>query len=573
MSASFSDLHRPKPSRSRPTRSKASSRRIKDPPKSIATKNTTSISEGSSAQLLRQKSILSSASASSQPIAVSPSDASNYGNIPDYQKIAKAAQALDDAGNSLFEKGLYDKAMHSYTRALKLKRKTLRIGGSQDPQHKDNLLASVATSINNIGYLRQRSGATSEEIMSAYQDSLQIKKEILGPTDLSVGKTLNNIGSVYFTTGQFQNAMQAYCSALHIMELNLGKTHLDVATVHSNIGDVHMAKRELEKARQRYSDALKIRWARLGDQDPKVIRLLEKVAAIEMADTPQKLRQTKLDRRDSNDSTNDEFVPEMQKDLRSLRKEVRNDMVYVDQVKRELALDMVKDKIQMIKGMRSLDLIDNSSVEPIPSTPCSSGDDSSHQHSGSVVSGNGNSDDSCVKSFVNRGSGVFADDSSVKSAPLTNQQRNDALNNVKDRLAKIRERKSQRNLMLAETGSMTGSVLSYNTQDFVARENSSRSLFSAPGIQNVSSRSIVSKGSEAGKSQSSMGSSSFSSSIQELRDRHEKLLSVKDRLDKIRNSCGGDSSHNSVISSSQSVRERHVSSPTRNLAQYLESAK
>eukprot|EP00540_Astrosyne_radiata_P016252 CAMPEP_0116840308 /NCGR_PEP_ID=MMETSP0418-20121206/10273_1 /TAXON_ID=1158023 /ORGANISM="Astrosyne radiata, Strain 13vi08-1A" /LENGTH=37 /DNA_ID= /DNA_START= /DNA_END= /DNA_ORIENTATION= len=35
--------------------------------------------------------------------------------------------------------------------------------------------------------------------MAAYKNSLRIKKEILGKDDLSVGKTLNNIGSVYFS--------------------------------------------------------------------------------------------------------------------------------------------------------------------------------------------------------------------------------------------------------------------------------------------------------------------------------------------------------------------------------------
>ena len=44
---------------------------------------------------------------------------------PNLERIAKAAAALDNTGNALFEKGEYDKAMASYVKALKLKNRTL----------------------------------------------------------------------------------------------------------------------------------------------------------------------------------------------------------------------------------------------------------------------------------------------------------------------------------------------------------------------------------------------------------------------------------------------------------------
>jgi hypothetical protein len=71
----------------------------------------------------------------------------------------------------------------------------LKFGVAPETENAQQLLASVATSINNIGYLRRRSGGKTDEIMAAYQDSLQIKKEILGDTDLSVGKTSITLGA------------------------------------------------------------------------------------------------------------------------------------------------------------------------------------------------------------------------------------------------------------------------------------------------------------------------------------------------------------------------------------------
>lgn len=304
----------------------------------------------------------------------------------------EAAHALDNAGNDLFAKGKFNEALDSYTRALKLKRRTLKFGVSPESQNAQKLLASVATSINNIGYLRQRAGANTEEIMTAYQDSLQIKREILGDKDLSVGKTLNNIGSVYFGSRAYAEAMVAYAEAKIIMEHNLGQEHLDVATVHSNIGDVHLAQRQLVDARENYAASLNIRWTALGEHHPKVVRLLEKIAAIEMSDTPQKMQQIQI-----LDDEEEKADTPVQQDLRELREQVKEDVTYVDNVKRKMALEMIRDKIQMIREMRELD-----------------GDLS-----------------------------VQEDDD--QASVLTEQERNDAISAVKERVERIKRRKSREN--------------------------------------------------------------------------------------------------------------------------------
>merc|ERR1712157_445805 len=142
---------------------------------------------------------------------------------------------------------------------------------------KSDLLASVATSINNIGFLRQRLGSgTNTEIMSVYKESLKLEKKILGNDHLSVGTTLNNIGSVYFSNESFEEALKAYQQALDILVLNLGGFHMDVATVYSNIGDVYFATKKMEEAGISYDMALKIRWSELGvdgKRDQRIIRL------------------------------------------------------------------------------------------------------------------------------------------------------------------------------------------------------------------------------------------------------------------------------------------------------------
>ena len=161
----------------------------------------------------------------------------------------------------MFEKGYFDKAMVCYIKALKLKQRIFthlledadvmeeqlmqRENCNTDPQ----ILVSMATSINNIGYLRQRSSdATPEETMTAYRKILRIKQQILGDNLLSVGKTLNNIGSVHYFKRDFNRALPAYKEVIEIMKANLGSNHPDVATVVSNIGDVYLARGDLENS-------------------------------------------------------------------------------------------------------------------------------------------------------------------------------------------------------------------------------------------------------------------------------------------------------------------------------------
>ena len=302
---------------------------------------------------------------------------------PALERIAKAAAALDHTGNQMFEKGDYDKAMAHYVRALKLKNRTLgsategedeeesykeevdnrnprpvalektlskqvttsmplvpaqAMGKKLLPDRKeanpkaqtadtaaDDLWISVATSINNIGYLRQQSGqASAEETMEAYKNSLQIKRRVLGKDNLSVGKTLNNLGTVHYLKREYEQALRAYREALEIMITTLGSHHLDVGTVHSNIGDVYWAQSGDSKsaegqdcqekfyqtsrnsALRHYRHSLEIRWEELKDHhDPKIIRLLEKIAALEMGETFLALVQSSHKHRQSPTATGD----------------------------------------------------------------------------------------------------------------------------------------------------------------------------------------------------------------------------------------------------------------------------
>jgi len=284
------------------------------------------------------------------------------------ERTARAAAALDDKGNKLFERGHFDKAMVCYSKALKLKRRTFNTMLEDAEEQFDDansstkklsksdsqVLVRMATSINNIGYLRQRSGeATAEETMAAYQKSLRIKRQILGNHSLSVGKTLNNIGSVHYITRDFEGALVAYSEAMEIMIENLGDQHPDIATVMSNIGDVHLANGNEDSSLKHYRSALNIRYANFGKHDPRVVRLLEKIARIEIGDMmiPQD-DQSMMDKDWEDHALTDSGMKPLQAEYRILRGELKADIEYLDELQQRVSKNIVEENVEVARGMQ-----------------------------------------------------------------------------------------------------------------------------------------------------------------------------------------------------------------------------
>lgn len=269
-------------------------------------------------------------------------------SIDQCNKVTAAVAALDKSGTDLFAQGNYKQAFLRFERALALKRRSLidhsvawkkyeetesskhhinrsvasdettatsddnsvplntlnslsilrshptykatqkintkNVKDDNDDEYSRNLVASVATSINNLTFLKQQNGQSSnEETLASYMQCLQMKLEVLGPHHLSVGKTLNNIGSVFYVQGNYTASLQSYLDAHSIMAAELGPDHLDVATVASNIGDAYRCIGGLdEKALIYYRLALEIRWKALPNNHPKITRLMEQTASLEL---------------------------------------------------------------------------------------------------------------------------------------------------------------------------------------------------------------------------------------------------------------------------------------------------
>lgn len=397
--------------------------------------------------------------------AISPEDhAKQLAQNKETERIARAAAALDNRGNEYFERGYYDKAMDAYTRALKLKRRTFhsmleeadeifdesaeneKLDSNESSDMDPKLLVSMATSINNIGYLRQRAGeATPDETMAAYKKSLKIKRKILGNDSLSVGKTLNNIGSVYYLKKEFEGALPAYEEALGIMQANLGEDHPDVATVISNMGDVCLAMKNQDESLARYRTALNIRWSAFGEKDPRTMRLLEKIARIEIGDkmpTPRGI--TNMDHQvydwDESELYDLDLRP-ISHELRLLKEQVKEDVQTMELLEKTVAMGMVRDKLRIVRGMRELSEAQergNASLGALFEGSFSYGEDSTRD----------GEDD------------LFIANTPQKSpVPIVTESRNDAQARVKERLNKLRLEKG-----LPLDGPLASSALAENSR-------------------------------------------------------------------------------------------------------------
>lgn len=197
----------------------------------------------------------------------------------------RQATVLDKKGSVYCERGRYDLAYRRWERALKMKRQNLKQHQQATPEKEEerkDLVASLATSIHNMTYLKQRSGqATADETMAAYIKSLQMKRETLGRNHMSVGKALNNIGSVLYVKKEYMAAIRVYREALRILRKNLGPDHLNLGTVHSNIGDALLAAGKRSRAMEEYLRALEIRWEKVPSSDARIQRLLEQITILE----------------------------------------------------------------------------------------------------------------------------------------------------------------------------------------------------------------------------------------------------------------------------------------------------
>jgi len=167
------------------------------------------------------------------------------------QKIRKDDQSIGNILNSLgiahAKRACYKKSMKCFNDSLLVRKCIL------GPKHPD-----VAEILHNIGNCASKQGFY-EKAAESYEESLEIKRLMYGDDSISTMKTLHNIGIINEASGDIEKALSCYQNALKVRIGVLGDDHLDVAFSFHSIGKVHMKRNNFKDAVECFKTSLRIK--------------------------------------------------------------------------------------------------------------------------------------------------------------------------------------------------------------------------------------------------------------------------------------------------------------------------
>jgi tetratricopeptide (TPR) repeat protein len=97
-----------------------------------------------------------------------------------------------------------------------------------------------------------------DQAMALYHRALEIREKELGPDDLKLATTLNNLGVLYLDCGKYAEAEDLCSRSLAIVEKEWGPDHPKTARRLSNLAGIYAALRKNEAAAELYERALTI---------------------------------------------------------------------------------------------------------------------------------------------------------------------------------------------------------------------------------------------------------------------------------------------------------------------------
>jgi tetratricopeptide (TPR) repeat protein len=138
---------------------------------------------------------------------------------------------------------------------------------------------SVATGLENLALILYELGDYAGA-RPLFERLLEIRERTLGPDHTEVASTLNNLGILLRESGELQEAQLMHEKALAIYEAKRGPDDLDVARVLSNLGNVQSDRGDYAGARISYERALAIEEKALGSTSPEVATTANNLAVL-----------------------------------------------------------------------------------------------------------------------------------------------------------------------------------------------------------------------------------------------------------------------------------------------------
>jgi tetratricopeptide (TPR) repeat protein len=184
----------------------------------------------------------------------------------------EAARLLNQAGLFLLERAQYSLSEH-------LIRKALAIRTLLEGSHADVKATAVAESLNDLGavYASQGDYAQAEPLL---QQALSIHARVLGPGHPDVATATNNVAMTNYYQGKYAEAEPLFLRALAIWQQQPGPDHPDYARTTSNLALLYFVQGRYTEAEPLYRRALAIWEGIVGPEHPDVARTLNNLGKL-----------------------------------------------------------------------------------------------------------------------------------------------------------------------------------------------------------------------------------------------------------------------------------------------------
>ena len=158
-----------------------------------------------------------------------------------------------------------------YPRAQKLFRKTLRIlKAFYGPDHLD-----VASCSNNLAGSLENSTDRDQQLeaLELYQEALRIRQEVLGTVHPSTAQSLNNLATLYYRLGQYEQSIKLFKKSIDVKTQLYGDESTDIAESRNNIAMLYMAAGTLVSAVHSQEVAVELMEKLLGSENPRTVNV------------------------------------------------------------------------------------------------------------------------------------------------------------------------------------------------------------------------------------------------------------------------------------------------------------
>ena len=178
------------------------------------------------------------------------------------------ARILDAIGRVYRSLGLYESAVPLLEESLEIRRQILG---------EENL--DVSKSLGNVANVHLDRGDFTKA-KPLFERAIAIGEKSLGPDHPDLAVRLNNLANLLLQTGDYEGGRQALERALAIREKSLGPVHPETAITLTSLGLLYYRTGEYAKARSVFERALSIREEALGPDHPSVADSLNNLAVM-----------------------------------------------------------------------------------------------------------------------------------------------------------------------------------------------------------------------------------------------------------------------------------------------------